>query len=127
MTAGVGFQIMAPHVPAAGAGGTAYTYDFRWPAPAGPLQGLAFHCLDVPFVFGNLTESGVAAVAGPNPPRDLAADVHGAWVRFVADGDPGWPRYDAGARPVMLFGTPSQVAPDPLALERTAWSAALTQ
>ena len=106
----------------AGAGGAAYAYDFRWAASAGRLPGLAFHCLDVPFAFDALGEPGVREAAGPTPPASLAADMHGAWVRFVTHGDPGWERYETGKRPVMVFAEPSAVQDDPLAMERTAWA-----
>jgi para-nitrobenzyl esterase len=48
--------------------------------------------------------------------------MHGALVRFVTRGDPGWDRYQAGRRPVMVFGEPSAVAGDPLQAERAAWT-----
>jgi para-nitrobenzyl esterase len=107
----------------AAAGGAAYSYDFRWQAPGGPLAGLAFHCLDVPFVFDQLNAPGVAEAAGGPPPGPLAAAVHGAWTRFVTEADPGWPRYDTRSRPVMVFAAESAVQDDPLRLEREAWPA----
>jgi para-nitrobenzyl esterase len=117
------FRVPAQQLAAAKAeaGGAAYAYDFRWAATAGSLPGLAFHCLDVPFVFDALGEPGVQEVAGPAPPASLAAAMHGAWVRFVTDGDPGWARYQAGGRPVMVFAEPSAVHEDPLQMERAAW------
>ncbi|MFP3787037.1 hypothetical protein SB769_38180, partial [Burkholderia sp. SIMBA_024] len=54
----------------------------------------AFHCLDVPFFFDVLSAPGVAAVAGPNPPQELADEVHGAAVEFVTTHRlpfPTWP------------------------------------
>jgi para-nitrobenzyl esterase len=99
----------------------AWVYDFRWSSPAGAIPGQAFHCLDVPFVFGNLHEPGVREAAGDGPPPDLAARMHGAWVRFVTDGDPGWDRYTVPERQVMLFGDQSAVAADPVRLARLAW------
>jgi para-nitrobenzyl esterase len=63
----------------------------------------------------------VREVAGSAPPAALAADMHGAWVRFVTDGDPGWERYETASRPVMVFAEPSAVHKDPLETERTAW------
>ena len=118
------FRVPAQQLTAAKteAGGAAYAYDFRWTAPSGPSPGLAFHCLDVPFVFDTLSEPGVTEVAGPSPPSSLAGDMHGAWVRFVAGGDPGWDRYDTGSRPVMVFAEPSAVHEDPLQMERAAWA-----
>jgi hypothetical protein len=88
----------------------------------GKGPGLAFHCLDVPFVFDTLSEPGVTEVAGPSPPSSLAADMHGAWVRFVTSGDPGWDRCDAGRRPVMVFDEPWVVHEDPLQMQRAAWA-----
>jgi len=104
------------------AGGAAWTYDFRWAPPTGPLAGLAFHCLDVPFFFDALGEPGVTEAAGPAPPGALAADMHGALVRFVTGGAPGWEPHGAGRRPVMVFAEPSGVQDDPLEMETMAWA-----
>jgi para-nitrobenzyl esterase len=49
--------------------------------------------------------------------------MHGAWIRFAATGDPGWPAFDA-SYPVMIFGGtdgPGQVVLDPRGDERTSW------
>jgi para-nitrobenzyl esterase len=121
------FRVPAQQLAAAKAqaGGAAYAYDFRWAPAEGPLAGLAFHCLDVPFVFDALDEPGVREVTGQAPPASLAADMHRAWVRFVTDGGPGWERYETGRRPVMVFGEQSAVHQDPLHLERAAWTSRL--
>lgn len=118
------FRVPAQQLAAAKAeaDGAAYAYDFRWAASAGSLPGLAFHCLDVPFVFDALGVPGVREAAGPAPPASLAAAMHEAWVRFVTDGDPGWARYQTGRRPVMVFAEPSAVHEDPLQMERAAWA-----
>lgn len=65
-----------------------WAYDVRWRVPA---IDLAPHCVELPFCFDVLDADGVTTSLGPNPPQDLADAVHGAWVRFVRDGDPGWP------------------------------------
>jgi para-nitrobenzyl esterase len=118
------FRVPAQQLAAAkaAAGGSAFTYDFRWTAPAGPLPGLAFHCIDVPFFFDALAETGVTEAVGPEPPPDLAARAHGALVRFVTDGDPGWESFRDHRSPVMIFAEPSGVRENPLKLERTAWT-----
>jgi para-nitrobenzyl esterase len=105
------------------AGGDAWIYDFRWSAPSGPLPGLAFHCLDVPFAFDNLSDPRAAEATGGAAPAELASAVHGALVRFVTDGDPGWGRYESGKREVMVFAEQSAVQEDPLQMEREAWPA----
>jgi para-nitrobenzyl esterase len=118
------FRVPAQRLAAAKAeaGGSAYVYDFRWTAPAGPLAGLAFHCLDIPFFFDALSEPGVTQAAGPAPPAALAAEMHDALVRFVTDGSPGWESYGSGRRPVMVFAEPSGVQDDPLHAELLAWT-----
>src|SRR5262249_36108922 len=118
------FRVPAQHVAAAkaDAGGAAYVYDFRWASPAGPLAGLGFPRLDVPFVFDTLTGQGGREGSRQEPPASLAADMHGAWVRFVTDGDPGWEGYETSSRQLMVFAEPSEVHEDPLRWERTAWA-----
>ncbi|MFI8165102.1 carboxylesterase/lipase family protein [Streptomyces sp. NPDC085931] len=89
-----------------------YVYEFAWPSR---LPGLgACHALELGFVFdtGEVPES--RRLAGEGAPQDLADALHSAWVRFAADGDPGWERWDA-THPVRVFGDPAPDAPDPLA------------
>ncbi|GCB45066.1 carboxylesterase/lipase family protein [Streptomyces sp. NL15-2K] len=79
----------------------AYVYEFAWPSL---LPGLgSCHALELGFVFdtGEVPES--AKLAGWGAPQELADAMHGAWVRFAADGDPGWQRWD-GSHPVRIFG-----------------------
>lgn len=83
-----------------------WVYRFAWPSP--PI-GFACHCLDVPFWFDHLDAEGVAAIAGDAPPTDLAGAMHTAAVRFVRGGDPGWPEWDATARPARVFGAPASI------------------
>lgn len=64
-----------------------WTYDFTWRSA---VSGLAEHCIDVPFIFDVLEAEGVARVLGQEPPTTLADAVHGAWVKFIESGDPGW-------------------------------------
>lgn len=80
-----------------------WTYDFRWTSPT---LGLAFHCLELPFTWDLLDAEGVTTVTGPNPPQALADQVHAAWVRFIASGDPGWPSWD-GHNPRVFGGNQS--------------------
>jgi para-nitrobenzyl esterase len=110
------FRVPAQEMAAAktAAGGAAYAYDFRWASPAGPLRGLSFHCLDMPFAFDLLGEAGVREAAGDAPPAALAAEMHGAWTRFITEGDPGWPRYNLTTRPVRVLDETSVTLDDPL-------------
>jgi len=82
-----------------------FAYDFAWRSG---VDGLSGHCLDVPFAWDVLGDEHVARVAGAAPPQELADAVHGAYVAFVRDGDPGWPAW-GGEGPVMTWDATSAV------------------
>jgi para-nitrobenzyl esterase len=84
-----------------------WAYDFAWRSA---VSEVAEHCLDVPFIFDLLDDPDVTRVAGPNPPQALADRVHGAYVGFVRDGDPGWPPYGNGKSVVVFDTEPAVVA-----------------
>ena len=97
-----------------------YMYEFAWRSPQ--FDGLlgACHALEIAFVFdtlGNETEP----LWGANPPQQLAATMHAAWVAFAASGDPGWPKYDLIGRATMRFDTTSGIVDDPRSAERELW------
>lgn len=93
------------------AGGPAPTWVYRF-AWASPTRRWALHCLDVPFWFDCLDADGVAALAGDDPPRSLAAELHGSAAAFVREADPGWTPWRDGETRVF-GGDPS--APEVLA------------
>ncbi|MDT9689048.1 carboxylesterase family protein [Streptomyces sp. P9(2023)] len=97
-----------------------WLYEFAW---ASPVNGTAFHCLDLPYAFDLLDAEGVTAVAGEAPPRALADAMHRAWVSFVRDQDPGpsWPRYTAEDRATMVWDAEPRVERDPLRGVRAIW------
>jgi para-nitrobenzyl esterase len=79
-------------------------YRFTWPSPT---NGWAFHCLDVPFFFDVLDAPGVRAVAGEDPPQELADEIHGSAVEFITThrlSRPGWPE-------AAVFDTPAATIP----------------
>ena len=67
------------------ASGTARTwvYDFRWTSP---VDGIAGHCLDLPFGFDILREPTALRRTGPDAPQALADAVHGDWLALIRDG-----------------------------------------
>jgi para-nitrobenzyl esterase len=97
----------------AGLGAPTWLYRFDWCTPAfGGLLG-ACHGIEIPFVFDSLAVPSAEVFLGTGPEREaVAAAVHGAWVAFATTGDPGWPRYDAGARLTMRFDTASELVAD---------------
>ncbi len=85
-------------------GAPTWLYRFAW--PSGHF-GFAEHCLDVPFFFDCLDGPAMRPLAGPNPPQQLAEEVHAAAVAFIKTGDPGWPAHDANAI-ARVFDVPTR-------------------
>ena len=80
--------------------GSAHTHAYRFTWRSGALGGRlgAAHAVDLPFVFDTLATPGAsgaddALLGTEGGPQELATRMHGAWVRYVADGDPGWAPY----------------------------------
>ena len=80
----------------------------------------AAHSLDVPFVFKTHRKDSprVKNTLGTNPPDALADAMHGAWVRFATEGNPGWTPFDLERRMTMRFNTVSAEVSDPWKTER---------
>ena len=76
--------------------------------------------MDLPFVFKTLHKDSarVKNTVGSNPPDSLAEAMHGAWVRFATEGNPGWTPFDTEKRMTMRFNTESAVVSDPWKTER---------
>ncbi|WP_051791145.1 carboxylesterase/lipase family protein [Amycolatopsis jejuensis] len=71
-----------------------FRYEFAWRAQGLAGQLGAAHTMELPFVFDRLD---LPSLRGPRgwfgdgePPRELATRMHGAWVSFARDGNPGW-------------------------------------
>lgn len=114
------FRVPANRV-ADGHRGDRWMYEFGWRSP---VHGLgACHALELGFVFDNLG-AGTEEMAGPDAPQALADAMHGAWVRFATEGDPGWAPFDPGARGVKVFdGAENPVVNDPRGDDRKLWTA----
>ncbi|MCF2533319.1 carboxylesterase/lipase family protein [Yinghuangia soli] len=82
-----------------------FAYDFRFTSAE---NGLAGHCIELPFAWDCLDSENVLANTGANPPQDLADTTHAAWVAFIRDGDPGWAAYDTKGRQGMVFDRTSR-------------------
>jgi para-nitrobenzyl esterase len=92
-------------------GKPAYVYQFDWQSPAGFES---CHCLEIPFVFNNLstwTDSPMLKGADPSVMRGLAEAMHRAWIAFIRTGKPDhaglppWPAYRCEDRMTMRFDT----------------------
>jgi para-nitrobenzyl esterase len=114
------FRVPAIRVAEARGGNTwMYRFDYRSPALGGTLG--SGHGVEIPFVFDTIDEPSTHARIGDDPPQAVADTVHGVWVRFITDGDPGWPAYDTATRTTALLAEKQQVVSDPAGDERALW------
>jgi para-nitrobenzyl esterase len=98
-----------------------YRSDVRSTAAGGALG--AAHATEIPFVFDTLDSADAPAILGTEPPQAVADAMHGAWVRFVRDLDPGWPAYDTTRRPTAVFAPDgTRVEENPQAAQLALWS-----
>jgi para-nitrobenzyl esterase len=110
------------------AGGAAWMYRLDWRiAPRGRGLG-APHGLDLPLVFDDIGNKNWRFLfAGRTRPTErlqaLATEMSGAWIRFVATGDPGWARYTPSERITRIFDDVSTTVRDPDREQRLLWDA----
>ncbi|QDI69564.1 carboxylesterase [Streptomyces calvus] len=106
-------------------GGRAHLYELTWPAPGENGALGACHGLDIPLLFGTFeADLGLLLFAGAEPTdeaRRLSAEFRAAWTAFARTGDPGWPAYDTGTRPVRVLDAEPTVAPYPEEVSRRLW------
>ncbi|MBT3152141.1 carboxylesterase family protein [Streptomyces sp. CHD11] len=99
----------------------AHVYEFAWPSRR-PGMG-ACHALELGFVFDSGDEPAARKLAGEGAPQDLSDAMHGAWVRFVTDGSPGWEQWGTD-HPVRVFGDgPPHTVHGPRDRELALWTA----
>jgi para-nitrobenzyl esterase len=96
-----------------------HVYEFSW--RTAQLDLGACHELELPFVFDTLAAPEAHGLTGPDAPQALASEMHGAWVAFARDSDPGWRRYSPDDRAVMIFDSASRVVADPRGDELARW------
>lgn len=99
-------------------GGAAWLYRFDW-RPTPDARFGACHCIEIPFVFGNLSGWPEAAMMAGHDPAEVAhvtRIVQGAWISFIRDGKPSapglpdWPRWSEATRPAMVLGAKPRIA-----------------
>jgi para-nitrobenzyl esterase len=93
-----------------------WMYDFAWPSRGSVDPGVAFHCLDIPFAWATSATPEALRVTG-DAPDSLTRDVHGAWLAFIRQGEPGWQPYTSN-RDVRCFDEISTTSTDAYAAER---------
>lgn len=91
---------------AADLGCDVWKYEFDWAAPESIFDSC--HCLELPFLFGNLDAWNAPFLAGGDPTgmRQLKDTLQSAWGTFFRGEtpDPGfWPRYTSSERQIKFF------------------------
>ena len=105
-----------------------YAYLYTWESPAiGGVLG-SCHALEIPFVFGTLSNPAVATFTGEGPAAlHLSEQMQDAWLAFAKTGDPAhgeldpWPPYDGERRATMVLGKECWVEDAPFEDERAVW------
>ncbi|WP_194921588.1 carboxylesterase/lipase family protein [Catenulispora rubra] len=89
-------------------GGRTYVYSFAQRSTAFDGRLGATHTTELPYVFDLADEPwlhGDSGLLGPDAaPAGLAEAMHGAWIAFARDGDPGWAAYQEEQPSVKVFG-----------------------
>lgn len=93
-----------------------YLYLFTWQSPVLDGKGKAFHCVELPFVFNNISRCE-EFTGGGKEAYALADKVSSAWINFARWGNPNykdlpqWPVYNAANTATMHFDNTSVVRP----------------
>ena len=112
---------------AAAAAAPTWMYHFDWKSTSfGGALG-SCHALEIPFVFDNLDQPGIAEFAGGDAPQALADTMHAVWIAFartgspVTDATPGWDPYVPESRIVQEFADDLTLLHNPGAVELGSW------
>jgi para-nitrobenzyl esterase len=105
-----------------------FVYEFGWRSPGlGGMLG-ACHGLELPFVFGNVSDPKLRGFVGEGPEVEaLSRQMQDAWIAFAHAGEPGrpggvaWPAYTAEERATFVFARESGVACAPRDEVRRFW------
>jgi para-nitrobenzyl esterase len=110
------------------AGRPVWLYQVDFASRADPRRG-AFHCIDVPLVFGTIDAAG-ADTGNDASVRRMSRVMQNRFVAFAQAGDPAvrgapsWPPYDLPRRATMVFDERTRVEPDPRGWQRKLFARA---
>jgi para-nitrobenzyl esterase len=110
------------------AGRPVWLYQIDFASRADPRRG-AFHCIDVPLVFGTVDAPGADTGDGPDV-RRMSRILQDHFVAFASSGDPAvtgaptWPTYELPRRATMVFDLPPRLEDDPRGWQRELFARA---
>ncbi len=97
-------------------GAPVFMYLFTWQSPVFDGKYKALHCMELPFVFDNITLAN-HMTGGGKEAHLLADKMSQAWINFAKNGNPNhsglpdWPAYNSSNTATMHFNTTSVVKP----------------
>ncbi|MGB3144461.1 MAG: carboxylesterase family protein [Maribacter sp.] len=97
-------------------GAPIYMYLFTWQSPVFDGKYKALHCMELPFVFDNISLAN-QMTGGGQEAHDLAEKMSGAWINFAKTGNPNyknlpeWPAYNQQNTATMHFDLECKVNP----------------
>ncbi|QMW02382.1 carboxylesterase/lipase family protein [Spirosoma foliorum] len=95
-----------------------YMYLFTWQSPVLDGAYKAMHCMEIPFVFDNISRCE-EMTGGGKEAHTLADKMSRAWIAFARTGNPNhkglptWPQYNAESGATMIFDNTNQVKNNP--------------
>lgn len=95
-----------------------YMYLFTWQSPVLDGAYKAMHCMEIPFVFDNISRCEEMTGGGKDA-HTLADKMSRAWIAFARTGNPNhkglptWPQYNAESGATMIFDNTNQVKNNP--------------
>ncbi|CCH00868.1 Carboxylesterase [Fibrella aestuarina BUZ 2] len=95
-----------------------YVYLFTWNSPVNDGIYKSMHCMELPFVFDNISRCE-EMTGGGKEAYALADKMSRAWIAFARTGNPNhkglpnWPAYTAQTGATMLFDNVSQIKNHP--------------
>lgn len=91
-----------------------YMYVFSWSSPVNDGMYKSMHCMEIPFVFDNISRCE-EMTGGGKEAHALADKMSRAWIAFAQTGNPNhkglptWPQYNGENGATMIFDNVSQV------------------
>jgi para-nitrobenzyl esterase len=89
-------------------GAPVYMYIFTWQSPVNDGIYKAMHCMEIPFVFNNISRCE-EMTGGGKEALVLADKISSAWINFAKTGNPSapglpqWPKYNTANGATMIF------------------------
>ena len=110
------------------AGRPVWFYQVDFTSRADPRLG-AFHCIDVPLIFGNYDHQRARTGSDPSV-RLMSRTIQDRFVAFSHSGDPtvpgkpAWQPYDLSSRATMIFDETTRLEKDPRRWQRELFAVA---